>query len=564
MYQKELTGYPSIDRPWLKHYSEEAINTSLPECTIYEYLFNNNKNHLDDIALLYLKKEISYRWLFNSIDAVADALLSFGVQQGDIVSLVSVSTPEVVCAFYGINKIGGISNWIDPRKPKTEIIDAVISCKSRLCFVFEDLASDLSDDLAFVNCQCVQICIAESKNSEREHPNKPNCQSWSDFLRLGKNRACTIKRAMDDTAILVYTGGTTGRSKAVMLSNKSINAEAAQFFGGIGIDSWKRGERWLTVGYPFIAYSLICSIHFPLSMGITGVICLDLAPQAMKELVQKHRINYMTVTPVTWDAIAIEEDTTSDYSFLKLPIVGADKLSIQREKEINDFLKKHHCTRKLAKGYGMTELAAGVSYTPCDSVNKLGSIGIPFTHTVIAIFDSETNVELSYNQQGEICVSGPNVMLGYFQNQEETDRMIRMHADGSVWLHTGDCGHMDNDGFIYIDGRYKRIIINHIGYKSYAPMIEAVIQKVDGVLNCCVIGIPDREHSDAYLPFAYIQKRNDIDPEVLRQSVHAACKKELMEFSRPVGCCFIDTLPYTGAGKIDYRALERRAAEENS
>lgn len=573
--EKKMTGYPSIDKPWLKYYSEEAVNAKLPECTLYEYLLQNNKDHLDDIALIYFGKELSYRWLFNGIDAVANALFSFGIRQGDIVSIVSVSTPEVICAFYGINKIGAISNWIDPRRPKTEIVDTVASYKSRLCFVFEDFASDLSDGLISMNCQCVRIRIGDSlpfpakalqnlQKLKKKSPNRSTCQTWRDFLLLGKNKPAPAhaKNSIDTPAILVYTGGTTGRAKAVTLSNNNINAEVSQFF--LGIDSWKRGERWLTVGYPFIAYALICGIHVPLSKGITGVICLDLDSQAMKKLVQKHKINYMTVTPVTWDAIATDVDTASDYSFLKYPIVGADKLSIQKEIQINDFLEKHHCTSKLAKGYGMTELSAAVSCTLRNSSNKLGSVGIPFVHTVIAVFDSETETELPYHQQGEICVSGPTVMLGYFQNQEETDRMIRTHADGSVWLHTGDCGHMDSDGALYIDGRYKRIIINHIGYKSYASTIETVIQKADGVTNCCVVGIPDHEHSDAYLPFAYIQKSDDIDQDTLRQNILAVCEKELMEFSRPVGYCVVDNFPYTGAGKIDFRALERRAAAENS
>ena len=567
---KSMTGYPSIDKPWLKYYSIEAINAPLPECSIYEYLRENNKNHLDDTALIYFGRKITYRALFDGIDIAAKGLAAHGVHKGDIVSVVSVSTPEVVYAFYAINNIGAVSNWIDLRKANSEIVDMVKACNSSVCFVFEGANSHLCEDLSTVGCTCIRISIADSlpfplnvlyRLKTRKKQPSMKCLSWDAFISAGKGATViSANPTPDDLAVLEYTGGTTGVSKAVMLTNKNINSVVSQYDTGGCV--YTRGESWLSIAFPFIAYSLICSIHMPLTLGMIGVLCFDVEAKQLKSTLTKYRCNHMTNTPITWTQLAADQNDRQDYSFLVMPTVGADSLSISKEEEINRFLESHGSKYPLCKGYGMTELSSAVTVTHGHHINKPGSVGIPFSHMTVSIFDPDTGEELKYGEQGEICVTGPSVMLGYYQNAEATDEVLRKHDDGLLWLHSGDCGHVDEDGFLFIDGRYKRIIIDYIGYKTFAPMVERVINDLPVVEKSCVVGADDMEHGTGQLPIAFVVLKSGSDSKAAEKQIQAVFEKELPEYSWPRSIIFTDDFPYTGAGKVDYRKLEEIAKEK--
>ena len=568
MEERKLTGYPSIDRPWLKYYSEEALIAPLPEGTIYAYLLDNNRSHLDDIALNYFGKQITYGKLFEEIEKTAMAFNSLGIKQGDIVSIISIATPEVIYSFYALNLIGAVSNWIDLRKPASEILDITKSCHSRVCLVFDEADPHLCPTLLSAGCQCVTVSVSDTlpfplnvlyraKKAKRRAGAVEGVRSWSDFISGSKSgEVPALSHAGDALALLEYTGGTTGVSKAVMLTNKNVNSVVAQYRMG-GTD-WQRGDHWLSVGFPFIAYSLICSIHLPLSLGITGVLCFDLDVEKVKRLVQKSKCNHMSNTPITWEALISEADERIDYSFLKNPVVGADTLLPAKENEINTFLKQHGAKCEIAKGYGMTEVGSAVSVC-APAYNRLGSVGIPFLNTTISIFDPDTGDELPYDQQGEICISGPSVMRGYFGHPEETEKVLKQHKDGKLWMHSGDLGHMDADGFLFIDGRIKRMLIDHIGFKTFAPQVEQVLSQCVCVEKCCVVGAPDPYHSVGQIPVAYAVVKGDEKAAITEMK--QACGAALPEHSVPARFVPVKALLYTPAGKVDYRALERMAAD---
>ena len=317
-----------------------------------------------------------------------------------------------------------------------------------------------------------------------------------------------------------------------------------------------RGETWLSIAFPFTAYALICSQHMPLTLGVKAYLCFDLDVKKIEKQLKRNKVNHMANTPIMWEQIT-NSKKIKNMDFIIAPTVGADSLSVQKEQQINDFLKQHNCKYILLKGYGMTEVSSGVCITPNNEVNKLGSVGIPFNLTTVGIFDVETGEELSYEKQGEICMQGPSVMLGYYNNDTASQEVLRRHSDGQVWLHSGDLGHMDEDGFLYIDGRIKRMIINHMGFKIFSPLVEEIISAVAEVEKCCVVGTKDTVNHVGQIPVAFVIPRENADKDKAEKNIMKSCEKQLPTYSYPQRIIFIDEFPYTSAGKVDYRALER-------
>lgn len=568
---KELTGYPSIDKPWLKYYSDEAVNTTVPKCTIYEYLYENNKNYLDDIVINYVGRKITYREMFENIDRLAITFSEEGIVEGDIVTIIAPSIPEVIYTFYALNKIGAVSNFLDPRKSAEEVDLLLANMPTKACIVLDDMWEKFYEVLQSHAKLLVSVTISDSlaglpkfltKLKGKKYKNR-QIKELKQLKLKHKDSSKDIRVSYKPNmlALIEYTGGTTGTSKGVMLSNENVNAVIEQTtYSGVPI---KRGETWLSVAFPFTAYSLICSQHMPFSLGLTTYLCFDLEIEKVEKQLLKNKINHMANTPLMWEQLINSKRVENmDMSFIIAPTVGADSLDISKEKRINEFLKKHNCAFKICKGYGMTEVSSGICITPNNEVNKLGSVGIPFNLTTVAVFDLETEKELTYGEQGEICIKGPSVMLGYYKNEKENREILRKHADGQIWLHSGDLGHMDEDGFVFIDGRIKRMIIDSMGFKIFAPVVENVIYDVLEVEKCCVVGAKDTVNNVGQIPIAFIIPKKDTDKNILRKAIMKVCAEQLPTYSYPSKIIFKENFPYTSAAKVDYRKLEIEANRE--
>lgn len=562
------TGYPSIDKPWLKYYSEEAINFPVPETTLYEFLLQNGKNHLKNTALNYYGRKISYKELFDNIEITASAYSAMGITQGDIVTGICPSFPEIIYSFYAINKIGAVSNWLDPRMDADTILNDLKLTNTRALLLFDSfyekfkpIADELRIPVILFSVEdslpLVARVLYSTKNKSTVRIG--TAQKYKDVIK--KYSGCkseTVRFCPNQLAVLEHTGGTTGVSKAVMLSNENINSVVTQYFSQG--DNLHESHTWLTVAFPFTAYTLICSHHLPLWLGMCCILCYDTQLENIEDILLKHRANHMANTPVMWEhLIHSPKAQNTDFSFLINPIVGADTLNIEKEKQINAFLAAHGCKFVIGKGYGMTEIGSAVSACISGICNKIGSVGIPFPKTVISIFDMETGEELPCGSQGEICISGPSVMLGYYKNQEETQKVLKVHADGLVWMHSGDIGHMDEDGCLFIDGRIKRMLIDHHGFKIFAPAIETILQQVPGVEKCCVVGIKDREYQAGQVPVAFIVSNGDVPSDTLLEEIKKKCHSDLPEYFVPSRFIFVAEFPYTSAAKVDYRSLEEQA-----
>ena len=581
IFSGELTGYPSVDRPWLKYYPMDLVVKDLPKCSIYRYIYENNKKYLYRTALNYFGNKISYDEMFKNIDKTAAALVSMGVKEGDIVTISAPTLPETVYLFYALSKIGAISNMIDPRKSPDEIIEYVNLVGSKKFFAVDLVADKLINLKKGTNIE--DIVLFSPGNSLPNYLKYPfklkNTLSsitkkresafrdyidFKDFIQKGTgyidyNLEAEYKKDMP--VVIVYTGGTTGRSKGVVLTNDNINAASFQC-ENCGFD-FQRQHKWLNIMPPFIAYGVGNGLHLPLACGMEVSLIPQFNPDEFDKLLHKHHPNHMTGVPTHYDSLLLSKILKNeDLNYIFSAIVGGDKLDVNSEIKINKYFDEHNCNYKIAKGYGLTEVCAAVCATSKVGCNKIGSVGIPFSHTVMAVFSpTDINKELKYGEVGEICITGPNTMLGYFNNEIETKKMLKKHDDGNIWVHSGDVGYIDSDGCIYVIDRIKNVIIRHDGFKVYPIQITEVAMKHPNVSACTVIGIKDTNFSQGELPKLYVVLKDENKKEETLQELKDLFKDMLAEYLIPVEIVTIKELPKTSIGKIDFMKLKEE--EEN-
>ena len=509
--QGPITGYPSIDKPWLKYYSEDAILKDTPKCTIYEMIYNNNKSHLDNNAIQYFDKYISYGELFERIEETAKALKANGIQEGDIINVSLPNIPESSFIIYALSKIGAIANMIDPRSSANDFKHYINEVDSKYLFVLDDIMPKIDSIIKETPIKkIVSISAINSlKSFDPTLENKDDVVvcNYNSFINEGKeyNDETQLEYVPDRAVVIEHTGGTTGTPKGVLLSNDAINMIAHHFMiSGLKFD---RDQKWLNIMPPFIAYGVSNGLHLPLSVGMCVVAVPKFEPDKIDELIYNYQPNNFTGVPIHYESIIKSKKLDNiDFSNWVLPGVGGDTMDVQLEQDANEFLKKHNSPTNVVKGYGLTEVCAAACVT-FGEANELGSVGIPFVKNNISVFDtdSENNYkELGFNERGEICISSPSVMKEYFNNEKETANVLKKHADGRIWMHTGDVGYLNENGLIYIDGRTKRVIIRYDGFKIYPFGIEKKILSIPEVAFCKVIATPDMNHIQGNLPQANI------------------------------------------------------------
>lgn len=547
------TGYPSVDKPWLKYFTDEAIHSELPHENIYSLLYQNNKNNLNDIAIDYFGVKITYKELFSHIDAVENAFRHAGTGKGKIVTLSMVTIPELIYMFYALAKIGAIVNMIDPRLGKDELIRIVRETHSDLVVCLDVGAKHVSESLKGENVKTI-VAVSPSDSlkgiTKLLYGLKNKCTipsdviMWNDFINVEQTEESREEVSSDSPVLMTHTSGTTGRAKGVMLSHDNINAVAMQYKFGM---PHARQQKYMATIPPFIAFGICVAINLPLCLGM---VCIPIPQFDVKDFykyLKKYKPNHFSCPPSIVEYLS--NDTRKiDLSCLIVPSVGGDYISGKTEDKINTYLKSHGTKYDLVKGYGMTEVSSSACTTK-DGYNKPGSVGFPLVKMTISIFEPGTDHELKYNEEGEICFAGPNVMIGYFNNPEATSAMIRTHSNGKKWVHSGDIGYMDGDGFLYVIDRMKRIIPLSNGIKLLPYKIERVLVSLDSVNACAVIG---HSVNEKIVARAYVVKKGN----VTEKEIMDYCAEYLAAEYVPYDIVFIDKLPLTPVGKIDYKALE--------
>lgn len=560
--------YASQAKPWLKYYAQKYIDQTLPTLSAFDFVCHRNQNHLNDTALDYYGRKFTYADLIVNVKKTAAALRGVGVKKGDIVTVVSIMTPEVIALFYAADMIGATLNLVDPRYSVEGIHEYIEEVDSHLLVCLNVVYERCRQAAKRTNVEKVIVlspadslppvmAVGYKLTTPDKNKYASNVIRWKKFMAGGKDQSTAAEPYDPDHAcVVVHTGGTTGSPKGVMLTDDCFNGIALQFQAYPKL--FHRGQKLMNVMPPFIAYGFACGIHLPLVLGFTVIIIPNLDPAKLGSLVLKHKPEHMFGVPTHYQQLASDPKLRDkDLSFITNYAAGGDSLSRGAEQTVNDFLAAHGARYPIAKGYGMTEVSSAATVA-AGLDNKPGSVGIPMVNTVVAAFEPGTDQELPIGQRGELCISGPCLMKGYYNKPEETAILLRRHPDGRVWAHTGDMGYLDEDGFVYLDSRIKRMIIRHDGFKVFPSMIENVVSRHPAVHQCSVVGCADKDHVQGRLPFVYIVLKADTTAkkkQVIRE-LERMCAEELPEYVQPVAYKFIPSMPMTPVGKVDYRQLE--------
>lgn len=560
--------YASQAKPWLKYYDQKFIDQTLPALSAFEYVCQRSKNHLNDTALDYYGRKFAYADLIVNVKKTAAALRGAGVKKGDIITVVSIMTPEIIALFYAADMMGATLNLVDPRYSVEGIREYIEEVDSHLLVCLNVVYERCRQAAKRTNVEKVIVlspadslppvmAVGYKLTTPDKNKYASNVIRWKQFIKGGEGQSTAAEPYDPDHAcVVVHTGGTTGSPKGVMLTDDCFNGIALQFQAYPKL--FHRGQKLMNVMPPFIAYGFACGIHLPLVLGFTVIIIPNLDPAKLGSLVLKHKPEHMFGVPTHYQQLAADPKLRDkDLSFIINYAAGGDSLSRGAEQTVNDFLAAHGARYPIAKGYGMTEVSSAATVA-AGLDNKPGSVGIPMVNTVVAAFEPGTDQELPIGQRGELCISGPCLMKGYYNKPEETAILLRRHPDGRVWAHTGDMGYLDEDGFVFLDSRIKRMIIRHDGFKVFPSMIENVVSRHPAVHQCSVVGCADKDHTQGRLPFVYIVLKADTTAkkkQVIRE-LERMCAEELPEYVQPVAYKFISSMPMTPVGKVDYRQLE--------
>ena len=559
-----------VKTPWLGSRDPEVpASLTYPEGTMHEMVEGVVKKYPDILAYEFMGKSTTYAAMWEKIVACARGLKAIGIREGDKVTICMPNAPQTVCMFYAVNMVGAIANMVHPLSAESEIafflrdsgsvaaltLDQFYPKFEKVCKAVDLphlIIASVKDELPPI--MKVGFALTEGRKITKV-PTKPGGRvvAWKDFLKAGEGvEIFKVKRKKEDPAVILYSGGTTGVTKGILLTNLNFNALASQVAATNPI--YKAGDTMLTVMPMFHGFGLGVSVHTMLAFGGCCILVPRFTPSTYAELIKKHKPNFIAGVPSLFEALLrIEGMEKADLSPLKGVFSGGDSLSSELKKRFDRFLKEHGATVDVREGYGTTECVTASCLTPIHKA-KEGSIGIPFPDTFYKIVKPGTTEEMPYGEEGEICLTGPTMMVEYVNQPEETANTLRKHEDGLTWVHTGDLGVMDEEGFIYFRQRIKRMIITN-GYNVYPSQLENILDGHEYVQISCVIGVPDPVKIQRVKAFVVL-KNGYVPTEACREELMQYCRKHIARYAMPSEIEFRDDLPKTLVGKVAYRLLE--------
>ena len=563
-----------VKAPWLPHMGNVPVHLEYPEGSMYDAVEAVAKAYPNNVAFDFMGKSTTYRQLIQEIQRCARALKTIGVRENDCVTIAMPNCPQATYMFYAVNLVGGICNMIHPLSAEKEIEFYLNESKSVTVITLDQFYNKFEavrQNTGVVNIILARVKDALSKPVKAGYmltegrkiqkiPDDAPVIRWKDFLRLG--RACfwnyKVERKASDPAVILYSGGTTGKTKGILLSNRNFNALGRQVIAANPM--FRPGDKMLAAMPLFHGFGLGVCVHTMLSSGGRCILVPRFTAQSYAKLITKYRCNFIAGVPTLYEAlIRIPDMKNADLSCLKGVFSGGDSLSVELKKKFDKFLYDHKATVQIREGYGTTETVTACCLTPTH-ISKEGSIGIPFPDTYIKIVKPDTDEELPYGEEGEILLAGPTVMQEYINHPEETARTLRTHDDGLTWVYTGDLGYMDSDGFIYFKGRAKRMIVSS-GYNIYPGQIENILDAHEKVHMSCVIGVPDPYKMQAVKVFLMLKPGVEAN-DATKEEIMAYCRKNIAKYALPREIEFRDELPKTLVGKVAYRQLEEEEAKK--
>ena len=560
--------------PWISHYGDVPFHLEYPEDSMSAVVLATAEKYPKLPALSYMGRIIPYSLLEKNIKTTAKAFSAIGIKEGDKVTVCLPNVPQAIYCLYALNYIGAIASMIHPLSAESEIEFYLRTAGSKCAITldmfypkFEEvmkkypleklIVASAADELGLIKKTAFSIIHIGKKV---KLPKNDTVLKWNEFFSLGKKFTGDdpkVRKCDKDVAVILFSGGTTGTTKGIMLSNLNFNALALQTAAMSHYDI--HSMRMLAAMPVFHGFGLGVCIHTMLVAGGLSILVPRFNVKAYANLIKTEKPNFIAGVPTLFEAI-----TRNPYldgvslDFLCGVFSGGDSLSVELKKKFDKFLDDHGSPVHVREGYGTTECVTASCLTPyCEE--REASIGLPYPDTYYQICAVGTCDEVPYGEDGEICLCGPSVMVGYMNNEAETANTLRVHADGNVWLHTGDLGKMDEDGFIYFKQRIKRMIITS-GYNVYPSQIENILDAHPKVQMSCVIGVKDPYKMQKVK--AFIVLKDGIKPsESIRQELHEYCRKNIAKYALPYQIEFREELPKTLVGKVAYTVLEKEAEE---
>ena len=562
----------SLKKPnarWEHFYTKEERKLVVPDKSMFDILEDSYIDYPDYIAYSYFGTKVTYSEMYKEVKKAIDAYRSHGIRRGDVVSLCLPNVPEALISLYALNYIGAIVEMIHPLSSEVEIKNYLNSTGSVMIvmvdFCYEKIKNILSETKVYKSIYVspkesmpffMSLGYEVTKGFKIEKPDKDDssCISWSSFLRDGKRYHMTFDSMTkkDDPAVILHSGGTTGSPKSIVLSSSNFNALVEQ--AKIMLQDVLPGDRILGVLPIFHGFGLGVTMHCAVAKGVEIELIPQFDAKKFGKILTKDRPNLIMGVPTLFEAMTNVEEKGLDLSYLKYVVCGGDSLNQNLIDKVNKYLHDHNGRIRICQGYGMTECLGAVCVGFKDETNRDLSMGIPLPGDYLKIVDPKTLCEMPIGEPGEICVSGPTVMMGYLDNPKETNQILRVHDDGRIWLHTGDMGYMNDEGIFYYQQRIKRMIISS-GFNVYPNQIESVICEHEAVLNCTVIAIPHPYKQQVAKAFVVL-KAGYSDNIFTRNSIKEHCKKHLSKFALPYEYEFRKSLPKTLIGKVDFKKLQ--------
>ena len=570
-----MERFPTI---WSENHSKENFRNEFPEFSMFSLLKETADQYPNNIALEFQDKQTTFSEMIEQIELVAQSLLACGVKKGDFISVIAPNSPQALISVYAANRIGAVANMIHPLLSVNEIKRFVEHVDSKAVVTFDNLYEKISgvkwettENPVLILARVVDALpetvqpyyLAANKVEISINP-EHNAIYWNDFLAKGKQREEVLPADNgkgEDLAAILYSGGTTGIPKGVMIHNQGFNCMAIQT--GEVIRSDKKdmaGKKLLALMPVFHGFGLAMCMHVALYWGCHIFLVPKFDFNACAKLIFDKKINHIYAVPALFEALSrTEEIETEDLSFIEMVAFSGDKCNEKLYNRMNNYLKKGGSTEQMTEAYGLTECLSAACISPFFA-HKKGSTGLPLPGNTIKICEFGTTKEAPLGEDGEVCINGPTLMRGYYKNEAETKVALREHEDGRIWLHTGDIGAMDEDGYLYYRQRHSKMIITS-GYNIYPSQIEEVINSCNGVVQSCVVGVEDRSVGQRIV--AVVQPVNmNGDLDTLRQRILEECTKNVAEYAMPREVIFREALPRTAMGKVSFKALTAELNEK--
>lgn len=547
-----------MERPWVKNYPDSVqADVDFPNVPAYHFLFEHVKKHPDWTALIFFEKKMSYGDLGAAIDAFAQALIRrLGIQKGDRVGIMLPNCPQNVIATYGAMRAGAVPVQFNPLYVSREIKYQLEDSGSKVLLTL-DLFWEKVKVAGVPGVQYVQTSVADYLPFPlnflyplKAKPPKVPVDQAVHFRDLMREKAVGYMPVavdpQEDLAVLLYTGGTTGVSKGVMLTHANITANLTQ------ISSWLMlpeapNYKVLCILPMFHSFGFTAVVGSTLAAGRAAILVPRFDAVETLKLLKKHQPKIFPGIPTLYTAL-LNHPHFAKYPFkTDLCITGAAPMPVELMKQF-----EQASGASILEGYGLTETSPVTHSNPVKGNRKPGSVGLPYPGTDVRIINLETGEDVPIGEEGEVLIKGPQVMKGYWNKPDETAATIK---DG--WLFTGDIGRMDEDGYLFLIDRKKDMIISS-GFNVYPREIDEVVYQHPAVQEACAIGVPDEYRGESAKVFVVLKSGTS----ATEKEIIDFCRERLAAYKRPREVEFLPELPKSVVGKVLRRELVKREREK--